>query len=81
MYQTALDKACFQHDMTYGDLKKKKILIRYCMIKHLILLKMQEMMDIDGVLLQHFINLKLHKMKLVDVKSSINIGFNKENNN
>ena len=23
MYQTALDKACFQHDMTYGDLKKK----------------------------------------------------------
>ena len=51
------------------------------MIKHLILLKMQEMMDIDGVLLQHFINLKLHKMKLVDVKSSIYIGFNKENNN
>ena len=24
MYQTALDKACFQHDMTYGDLNKKK---------------------------------------------------------
>ena len=42
-----LDKACFQHDMQ---------LIKYYMIKHLIFLKIQNMMDINVDLLQLFIS-------------------------
>ena len=41
--QNELDKACFQHDTAYGDFKdldRKQLLIKYYMIKHLILLKM-----------------------------------------
>ena len=50
IYQNELDKVSFQHDMTYGD----QLLIKYCMIKHLILLKIQNMMDINMDLLQFF---------------------------
>ena len=43
IYQNELDKACFQHEQL--------------LIKHLILLKIQNMMDINVDLLQWFINL------------------------
>ena len=49
IYQNKLGKACFQHDMAYGDFKIKleeQLLIKYCMIKYLIMLKIQTMMDI-----------------------------------
>ena len=49
IYQNKLDKDCFQHDMVYGpfkDLPEEQLLIKYCMIKHLILLKIQNIMDI-----------------------------------
>ena len=39
------EKACFQHDMAYGDFKnvfRRTDLIKYYMIKHLILLKIKE---------------------------------------
>ena len=39
-----LDKACFQHDMAYGNFKDLVIGTaseKNCMIKHLILLKIQ----------------------------------------
>ena len=39
------EKACFQHDMGYGDFKnvfRRTDLIKYYMIKHLILLKIKE---------------------------------------
>ena len=42
IYQIKLDKACFQHDMAHGDFKKlteEQLLINYCIIKQLILLK------------------------------------------
>ena len=42
IYQNELDKACFQHDMAYGDFKdltRKTASQKYCVIKHLILLK------------------------------------------
>ena len=42
IYQNELDKVCFQHDLPYGgfkDLNRKQYLIKYCVIKHLILLK------------------------------------------
>ena len=43
--QNELDKACFQ----------EQLLIKYCVIKYLMLLKIQNMMDIKEVLLQWFI--------------------------
>ena len=46
---------CFQHDMVYGDFKDLKriyLQIKYYMIKHLILLKIQNMMDVNVDLLQ-----------------------------
>ena len=42
IYKNELDKACFQHDMAYGDFKdsrKRDFLIKYWEIKHVILLK------------------------------------------
>ena len=44
IYQNELYKACFQHDMAYGDLKiylEEQVLVKYYMIKYLILLKIQ----------------------------------------
>ena len=42
IYQNKLDKACFQQEMAYKDFKdliEKQLLIKYCVIKHLIFLK------------------------------------------
>ena len=39
IYQNELDRACFQHNMTYGDFKEERLLIKYYTIKYLILLK------------------------------------------
>ena len=54
IYQNELDKARFQHDATYGDFKdsiEEHLLIKYYVIKHLILLKIQNIMDINVKLL------------------------------
>ena len=64
IYQNELDKACFQHDMASGDfenLTKRIALIKSCMIKHLILLKVRIMRDINADLLQWPINLLMKK--------------------
>ena len=29
IYKNELDKACFQHDMVYGDFKKEQLLIKF----------------------------------------------------
>ena len=45
--------------MAYGDFNdsaRRTASYKYCVIKHLILLKIQNMMDIKEVLLQWFIN-------------------------
>ena len=50
IYHNKLDKTCFQHDMTYEDFKDlttRTLLIKYCVKKHLILLKIQNMMHIN----------------------------------
>ena len=60
-----IDKACFQHDIAcedFKDLPEKRLLIKYYIIKHLILLKIQNMMDIKEVLLQWFINLWIRSL-------------------
>ena len=50
IYQNKLDKAFFQHDMAYVDFKDLPIRTtsdrNYYVIKHLILLKIQNIMDI-----------------------------------
>ena len=50
--------------MAYGDFKnlsRRKLLIKYYVIKHLILLKIQKMMDINVVLHQWSINFLIKK--------------------
>ena len=64
IYQNELDKACFQHDMAYGDFKglpKRHIYMR----KYLVLLKIQNMLDIIMVLLQWFINFLIKSLCVV----------------
>ena len=42
IHQNKLYKACLQHDMAYGDFKgltRRAHLIKYCIMKHLMLLK------------------------------------------
>ena len=59
IYKNELDKACFQHDMACGDfkdLKKEHFLTKFYEIKHLILLKILNMMGIKEELLLWFIN-------------------------
>ena len=59
IYQNELNKVCFQETCFMEILKillEEKILIKYCMIKHLILLKIQNMIDIKGFWYQWFIN-------------------------
>ena len=56
IYQNEIDKACFQHDMAYGDFKDLITKTASDKILHLILLKIQNMMDIDVDLLEWFIN-------------------------
>ena len=50
IYQSKLDKACFKHDMTVGDfkdlIKEEQLVIKYYVIKPLILVKIQNRMDI-----------------------------------
>ena len=53
-----LDKACFQRDMTYGDFKdlaRRTASDKVLRDKHLILLKIQNMVDIKEILLLCFI--------------------------
>ena len=64
IYQDEQDKASFQDDMANGDFKdltRRKLLIKYCVIKHLILLKILNMMDINADLLQWSINFFIKK--------------------
>ena len=59
IYQNELDKAYFQHDMAYGyfrDLPRRTAADKVSHNKHLILLKIQNMADINADLLQWFID-------------------------
>ena len=59
IYQNQLDKACFQHDMVYGDFKdlpRRTVFDKVLRNKNLILLKIRNMMYIKKVLLQRFVN-------------------------
>ena len=55
IYQNKPNKAYFQHDMAYGDFKelpRRTASDKYYMIKHLMLLKIQNILDIKEVFLR-----------------------------
>ena len=68
IYRNELDKGCSQHDMAYGDFKE---LIRITAsdkvleIRHLLLLKIQNMMNVKEDLLPWFINFLIKSQQLV----------------
>ena len=65
IYQNWLDKACFQHDIAYGDFKdftRSRVYDKYCIINHLINLNM---MDINVDLLHWFRNFLIKKLLVV----------------
>ena len=69
IYQNELNKVCVQETCLMEILKillEVKVLIKYCMIKHLILLKIQNMIDIKGFLLQWFINEDVTNQELAE---------------
>ena len=73
IYQNEIDEACFQHDMAYKDFKVKGFLElelpnKYHMIKHFILLNIQNIMDINADLLQWFINFSIKSLLVVILK-------------
>ena len=68
IYKTELDKACFQHDMTYRDfkdLKRRAALDKILRDKDLILLKILNLMDIKEELLLWFINFLIKSPQVV----------------
>ena len=72
IYQNELDKACFKRDMAYRDFKdstRRTASDKYCLMKHLILLKsIWNMMDIKEVLLKWFINSLIKKLLVAILK-------------
>ena len=57
MYQNQLENACFQHELAFEILNiylKMQLLINYYMIKHLILLKIRNVMYVKVDLRQWF---------------------------
>ena len=63
IYQSELDKACFQHDMAYGDFKDlNRRTAADKVLGDKALLKIHNMMDINMDLLQCFINFLIKKL-------------------
>ena len=57
IHQNDLGKACCQHDIAYGDCKdliRRTVADKYYVLKHLIQLKIQNMMGIREILLDKF---------------------------
>ena len=65
--QKKVNKTCFQHDMANGDFKdltRRTAPDKYCVIKHLKLLKTQSKIDIKELLLQWFVTFLIKKRLL-----------------
>ena len=60
VYQDELDKPCFQHD-----------LMKFYVIKHLMLLKIQNLMDINIDLLQWCIHILIKKLLMEQLKMKL----------
>ena len=73
IYQNKLDKVCFQHDMACGNFKelnRRAAADKYYVIKHLILLKIRNMIDVNVDLSQWFINSLIKKIQVVLLKKN-----------
>ena len=73
IYQNELGKACFQHDMAHGDLKdltRRTATDKILGDNYLILLKIQDIMDIniDINLLQLFLNFLIKRLQVGQLK-------------
>ena len=67
IYQNELDKACFKRDIAYGDFKdlpRRTVSIKYYVIKHLMLQKIQIMINMKEALLQCFANFWIKNLLL-----------------
>ena len=74
IYLNELDKACFQHDMTYGDFKdltRRTASDKILPNKTFTLLKIRNMMGINVKWLQWFINFLIKKLLVVVLKMRI----------
>ena len=74
-YQNELDKACFQHDMAYRDFKdlnRRTAADKILPEKYLMLLKIQNMVDINVDLLQWFIYFLIRKTSGSGIKNISN---------
>ena len=74
IYQNELDKACFQHDVAYGYFKiliEEQLLIKYYMIQHLVLLKIQNVMDINVDLLRWLTYFSIKKLQVALFKKKL----------
>ena len=72
IFQNELDKASFQHDMAYEDpkdLTRRIASDKKCVIKHLILPKIQNMMDINVELLHWLIKFLIQKTSGSGIKN------------
>ena len=74
IYQSELDKACFQYDMTYGDFKDLIRRTASDKILHDIafsIAKNPKYMDIKGVFLQWFLNFLIKRLLVEQLKLKI----------
>ena len=67
IYKNKLDKACFQHDMAYGDedLARRTASDKSLRDKHLVLLKILNIMDINADLPQWFTKILIKSLQVV----------------
>ena len=75
IYRNELDKASFQHDMAYGDFKelaRRTASDKVLRDKTLILLKIQNTMDINEVLLLWFIIFLIKTLQVVVLIMTLN---------
>ena len=71
IYKYKIDKACFQNDMVYSGfsyLPRTTPSDKVLHYKQMILLKIQNIMDVKGVLLQWFINLLIMGLLHLEIK-------------
>ena len=71
IYQNELDKACFQHDMAYGDFKdltRRTASDKILSNKAFNIAKNPIMMDMKGNLLQWFINFLIKGLQVEQLK-------------
>ena len=74
IYQNEVNKACYQHDIAYGDFKdlsRSTIADKVLHDKAFYVAKIPNVMDINVDLLQWFINFLIKKLQVVLLKKTI----------